>query len=150
MADHGPLIVRIELDDPVSAAERPEELNLKLGVRCLVDDPGLALDVLDLAVEGFLPAAVDDLNLAVGFEGICGRDRHAAFLEALRYRRNLIPGAEVAFEVDVIDHLERLVLGRRRGKTEQAEGQAEEEYLHGSRLLIKDSESAPCADGPQR
>src|SRR5512143_1140939 len=100
MADDGPLVVGVEADDPIVAGEGPEEAHLELGVGRLVDDPGLAACTLDLPVERFLAAGVDDGDVAVLPERVFRRDADAAFLEALGDGRDLVPCAKVSLEVD--------------------------------------------------
>jgi len=128
MADDGPLIVLVELDDPVGAGERPEEADLELGVGRLVDDPGLAADRALLAVERLLAAGVDDVDIPVVAKRIVGRDADAALLEALGDGRDLVPRPEVPLNVDRGHDLERLLLGPGLGGSARGDDEHQDHY----------------------
>jgi len=54
IAHHGERVVGRQVDNPVIAPERPEELDAELGVAAAFDDEGFAPGRLDLALGPFL------------------------------------------------------------------------------------------------
>jgi len=105
-AHDGVLVVFAELEDPVVTIEGPEKGDLELGVALEVDDLGFAVGDFEFAIERVFVAGVDDPDLAISQERVVGGDAFAAFFEPEFDGRDLVPLAQVAIDVDVLDGLE--------------------------------------------
>lgn len=111
VADDGPLVVFIEVDDEVGDAEGPDELDAPFGVGGFVGDPGDAVPGLEGCVEGAFAEEEDVVDFAVGAEGVAVEGADFAFFEGIGDVGVDEPVAHVAGEIDVGDGFERGEIG---------------------------------------
>ena len=134
VADDGPLVVFIEVDDEVGDAEGPDELDAPFGVGGFVGDPGDAVPGLEGSVEGAFAEEEDVVDFAIGAEGVAVEGADFAFFEGVGDVGVDEPVAHVAGEIDMGDGLERGEVGgffHGGAGGEDQEGGEKEKMLHG-------------------
>ncbi len=134
VADDGPLVVFVEVDDEVGDAEGPDELDAPFGVGGFVGDPGDAVPGLEGSVEGAFAEEEDVVDFAIGAEGVAVEGADFAFFEGVGDVGVDEPVAHVAGEIDMGDGLERGEVGgffHGGAGGEDQEGGEKEKMLHG-------------------
>ncbi|MNC14394.1 hypothetical protein D3C75_621710 [compost metagenome] len=97
----GELVVGVQIDDVVAAVEGAEEAHLEPRLVRTTDEVGFALGLAPAAIA--LQAAVEHLDAAVVTQAVGGAHPLQPPLEAVVETRDLVPGAEVAIELEAGD-----------------------------------------------
>ncbi len=95
------LVIGIEVDDVVAAIEGAEEAHLETCLVRAADEVGLALGFAPAAIA--LLAAVEHLDAAIVTQAVGGTHLLQPALEAVVEAGNLVPGAEIAVELEAGD-----------------------------------------------
>lgn len=106
VADDGPLVVFVEVDDEIGDPEGPDELDPPFGIRRFIGDPGDAVPGLEGGVEGAFAEEEDVVDFAIGAEGVAVEGADFAFFEGIRDVGEDEPVAHVAGEIDPGDGLQ--------------------------------------------
>ncbi len=95
------LVIGIEVDDVVAAVEGAEEAHLEPRLVRVADEVGLALGFAPAAIA--LLAAVEHLDAAIVPQAVGGAHLLQPPFEAVVEAGNLVPGAEIAVELEAGD-----------------------------------------------
>ncbi len=95
------LVIGIEVDDVVATIEGAEEAHLEPCLVRAADEVGLALGFAPAAIA--LLAAVEHLDAAIVPQAVGGTHLLQPALEAVVEAGNLVPGAEIAVELEAGD-----------------------------------------------
>lgn len=132
------LVIGIQLDDVVAAVEGAEEAHLEPCFIRFVDEVGLALGFAPAAIA--LLAAVEHLDPAVVAQAVGGAHLLQSVLETVVEAGNLVPGAEVAVELEAgngADAVGEAGTGRQQAGGEQAKQCTHEQFLSGYPSMMR-------------
>jgi len=107
VTDYGPLIVGIEIDDPVIPPEWPEKRDFELGVGLLVNDTSLPLYRLDRSVCSALTTLILNPDQTIISQGIFCAACITPLLEPVGKTRYFVPYTGIALQINPGDSFQR-------------------------------------------